>query len=527
MKHRNKQITLSLGFCLFSSIASAQFSESFDLNTLNGSNGFKIHGLQAQDLFGSAVSSAGDINSDGIDDLLFSSIGSDTNGSSTGSTYLMLGREEVFSAAESLSSTLSFNGIAIGDTSGQAVSHIGDVNDDGIDDFITTSMWATVNNVSFVGQSYVVFGSTTPFSASTNLSTLNGTNGFIINGVEDSEQSGVSASAAGDINNDGIDDFIIGSFKLGTGNPGGAYVVFGNSNGFTSPMNVNALNGSNGFRINGFDNNNQTGGSVSSAGDFNNDGIDDLIIGARKSDNNGSDSGTSFVVFGSSSAFSSQVELFFLDGSNGVKIHGNAGDNSGRSVAGIGDLNADGIDDVIIGAERVDANGTNSGAAYVVFGKSTAFTSSLNLSTLDGSNGFLIKGIAANDWTGNSVHVAGDINADGINDLIIGASKADANGVDSGAAYVVFGKRSGFSHPLELSALNGTDGFSIKGRMAGDELGYSVSTAGDVNFDGIDDIVVGALYSETNGTNTGTSYVIFGTEVIFTNSFEGDGGGGG
>ncbi|MGB3517820.1 MAG: integrin alpha, partial [Elainellaceae cyanobacterium] len=131
------------------------------------------------------------------------------------------------------------------------------------------------------------------------------------------------------------------------------------------------------------------------------------------------------------------LNLADLDGSSGFRIDGVAFDYSGLSVSGAGDINGDGIDDLILGAPYADNNGNYSGSSYVVFGGS-GFDATLNLSTLDGSNGFRLDG-AEGDFFGRSVSGAGDINGDGIDDLIIGASSADSNGSRSGSSYVVFG----------------------------------------------------------------------------------------
>ncbi|MFB2892387.1 beta strand repeat-containing protein [Aerosakkonemataceae cyanobacterium BLCC-F50] len=201
---------------------------------------------------------------------------------------------------------------------------------------------------------------------------------------------------------------------------------------FPSSFNLSSLDGSNGFVINGINQFDISGYSVSNAGDVNGDGIGDLIIGGY-APNNGA--GQSYVVFGKSTGFSASLNLSSLDGSNGFVINGiNQFDISGYSVSNAGDVNGDGIGDLIIGGYQ--ANGA-AGQSYVVFGKSTGFSASLNLSTLDGSNGFVINGINANDYSGYSVSNAGDVNGDGIADLIIGAPVA--NGY-AGQTYVVFGK---------------------------------------------------------------------------------------
>jgi Ca2+-binding RTX toxin-like protein len=138
---------------------------------------------------------------------------------------------------------------------------------------------------------------------------------------------------------------------------------------------------------------------------------------------------------------------------------------------------------------------------------------SLNLSALDGSNGFVINGIDVVDYSGRSVSSAGDINGDGIADLIIGAYGATANGNGSaGESYVVFGGSGvGSSGSLNLFALNGSNGFVLNGIAAGDSSGRSVSSAGDINGDGIADLIIGAPDADPNGIyGAGESYVVFG-----------------
>ena len=368
-------------------------------------------------------------------------------------------------------------------------------------------------------------------SNSFELSTLDGINGFVLNGVINLDRSGRSVSSAGDVNGDGIDDLIIGAPNANSGgheDAGESYVVFGKQTGFDPSFNLANLSEADGFVINGANEGDLSGFSVSGAGDVNGDGIDDLIIGSPYADpNNQALGGESYVVFGRNTGFGTSLELLNLNGTNGFTLKGiDSDDVAGFSVSSAGDVNGDGINDLIIGAYGGDPNGENdAGESYVVFGKNTSFTASLELSALNGTNGFVINGIDADDFAGISVSSAGDVNGDGIDDLIIGASGADPDGtLNAGESYVVFGKNTGFASSLELSALDGTDGLVINGVNNWEYSGSSVSSAGDVNGDGLDDLIIGAYNSNPDsGAGAGKSYVVLSLQTntspeITTNS---------
>ncbi|MDK3017791.1 Ig-like domain-containing protein [Pseudodonghicola flavimaris] len=485
--------------------------------------GFVLRGDVAGGYVGAAVAAAGDINGDGIDDIALYSLRQ--SGTNTAKTFVVYGTGEnsdtVYLGNLNNGVFGDINGFVVGRIGvstnvGAAVSSIGDLNGDGIDDLLIGSRMADTAGGDDAGKAYVIFGSAAGFALPPSGTSLTGGNGFVIEGLSARDHLGVSVSGGGDVNGDGIDDLIVGTTPAeGLGSAGESYVIYGSTGGFDATFDPGTLDGVSGTRIFGIDNDDVAGRSVAMAGDVNGDGIDDLLIGAPQADPaTGIDAGEAYLVYGAAGGLGATLSLATLDGSNGVVFRGlGAGDHAGLSVAAAGDVNGDGINDILIGAPDATEGSYYTGEnAYVIFGRAGGIDPGIALDALDGSNGVLLRGSGLGDYAGFAIASAGDVNGDGIDDLLIGAGRANPDGrYRAGESYVVFGSDSGFGPEIDLTALDGSDGFIFRGVMAGDSSGSSVSTAGDLNGDGIADLLIGASGARPEGlSNAGESYVVYG-----------------
>ncbi len=390
-------------------------------------------------------------------------------------------------------SDASFIGENADDESGHSVASAGDVNGDGYDD-ILIGVPDNDDGGNGAGQTYLIFGKASGWSMDTDLSNADAS--FI--GEDAVDFSGWSVAGAGDVNDDGYDDILIGAYWESSGDSaaGQTYLILGKASGWQMDTDLSNVDAS----FIGEERGDYSGKSVAGVGDVNGDGYDDILIGADGNDEGGGGfTGQTYLILGKASGWAMDTDLSNADASFwGAGV----GDLAGYSVAGAGDVNGDGYDDILIGARKNDDGDSEAGQTYLILGKASGWSMDINLSNADAS----FIGEEYDDESGSSVTGAGDVNGDGYDDILIGASRNDDAGYYAGQTYLILGKASGWSMDTDLSNVDA----SFLGEGDYDYAGYSVAGAGDVDGDGYDDILIGARWNDDGGDEAGQTYLILG-----------------
>ncbi|MFQ6093336.1 MAG: putative Ig domain-containing protein [bacterium] len=478
-------LVMALIFGLF---GFAQAIDRIDLSQVHAS----FVGENGDDRLGVSVSLAADINGDGYNDVFISAVRNDYGGSNAGQIYLILGKSSGWAMRTDMSTAdASFIGENAGDYVGD-VYNAGDVNGDGYDDFLIGNPIDSYGG-HWAGQTYLILGKPSGWEMHMNLSEADAS--FV--GEEEYDMSGgygTGVSGAGDVNGDGYDDILIGAY----GNPyggnlaGQTYLIFGKPDGWQMRMDLSEADasfvGENGWDF--------SGSGVSIAGDVNGDGYDDILIGAPVNGYGAGDAGQTYLILGKSDGWAMRTPLSAADASF---VGENEGDISGHTVAGAGDVNGDGYNDILICANWSSAGADTAGQVYLILGKPSGWAMRTSLSEADVS----FIGEKEGDRAGFRASGAGDVNGDGYDDILIVAIWNDEGGSRAGQVYLILGKPSGWAMRTPLWEAD----VSFIGEEAYDQAGWSISGGGDFNGDGYDDILIGAADNDFGGEDAGQAYL--------------------
>ena len=421
------------------------------------------------------LASAGDVNGDGFGDLIVGAIRNDAGASNAGAAYILYG--PIVGEDNLVNADAKIVGEAVEDYLGRGVNGVGDVNDDGFDDVIAIAFLSD-RGAPDAGAAYVFHG---PLSGSLPAAGADLT--LLAEGAGDQL---ADAEYLGDTDGDGVADLLVAAqFNDTAGvNAGTAYIVL-------SPATGEIDLGDSAIRIDGGDLGEEFGSALGS-GDFNGDGLADVLMGARFSDTSAADAGAVYLFEGPLT-----VDLTVTE-ADASFLGAAAGDQLGNfaSVASGGDLDGDGSTDIVLGASENAGGGFKRGAVYVHFGP----THSVGQSVTEA--GSILNGELNSDKTGDSIDGLGDFDGDGFDDLIVGSGFADAGTVNGGAAYLLLG-------PLAPGTSSLVDA-NARYTAEADNDRVRVQSAGDVNADGRADLFVGAQNNSVVGNQAGAVYLFLG-----------------
>jgi hypothetical protein len=390
----------------------------------------------------------------------------------------------------------SFVGEADWDNAGAGVAVLLDANGDGYGDIVIGAPGSD-EGAAEAGQIYLLLGSPYPWSLGTDLGGADAS--FHGEGFGDSV--GTSIADAGDVDGDGLSDLLIGAPYAANvpANEGRTYLVLGRTGGWSPDESLSLANAS----FVGEGGQDLSGSVVAGAGDVDGDGFDELLVASPSNDEAAADAGQVYLIRGAPTGWAPQTALASADAS----FLGEAEeDGAGRAIAGAGDMDGDGLHDILIAAIANDEGGESAGKVYLVLGASVPWATDVPLSSADAT--FL--GDDAWDQAGLGLDGGGDVDGDGLDDLVVGAQGSDLAGPDAGQTYLVLGRMdAGWGTDVALATADA----SFLGEASGHESGDGVACAGDVDGDGLADLVVGAPTIDDTGINSGRAYVLLGTDT--------------
>ncbi len=454
-------------------------------------------GEAADDMSSWSITSVGDVDGDGLGDILVGAFGSDRGECEAGAVYLFLGSSLATYSTNTALHLADADAILAGDEVGEAggwdVAGAGDVNGDGLDDFLVGA-YDNDNYLYDAGKTYLFLGRAT--WSDMLLSQADVT--YV--GEKTEDQSGTKLAGAGDFNGDGLADFLIGAWGNDDAGKetGKAYLFFGRSDiASVAEQSVAAADAMFTGEVPG----DFAASDLAGAGDVNGDGYDDILLSGGNNDEGAHDAGKIYLFLGGRSYGSGTS--YSMGDADEMYLGVDAYDYTGKSVSSAGDVNGDGLADFLIEAVAYNDTDLLRGKAYLILGdRNFGDGGTVSLANSD----YTFLGESELDRAGMQVAGLGNIDGDGLGDFIIGAPYAHT--VMEGQSYIIRGMQmSSFTRysSIDLSLAGGM----LWGENADDYSGYSVSSAGDVNGDGLNDVLVGAWgYGSGSTEYTGRTYLV-------------------
>ncbi len=391
--------------------------------------------------------------------------------------------------------------LSLGDQFGSAITELGDLEGDGVTDLAIGAPFDD-DNGSDRGAVWILFMDD---DGRVDMEQkISEDEGNFAGDLGNDDNFGSAVAGIGDLDGDGVLDLAVGAPLDDDGglNRGAIWILFLETDGTVREF-QKISEEAGGFTGN-LDSGDRFGSAIANIGDLDGDGVNDLAVGANQDNDGGIDKGAIWILFmNTDGTVKATQKISEKEGEFNGNL--NINDQFGSAVAGIGDLDGNGVNDLAVGANLDNDGGPNRGAVWILFLKDDGTVDSEQ--KISQSKGNLEGTLNDEDQFGSSVASIGDLDDDGVTDLVVGANQSDDGGSNRGAIWILFMEDDGtVKDESIISSTAGNFGGSLDDD---DQFGSAVADIGDLNNDGVTDIAVGAPLDDDGGIDNGATWIIF------------------